>query len=38
VPYRMFSSVALGSLGLCLNELLICLFVDGLLVAVGVLL
>jgi cytosine/uracil/thiamine/allantoin permease len=38
VPYGMLSSVALGFLGLCLDELLTCLHVGGLLVALGMLL
>jgi hypothetical protein len=38
VPYEMFSSAALGCLGLCLDKLSTCLLVSGLLVTLGVLL
>jgi hypothetical protein len=38
VPYEMLSSVTLGYLRLCLDELLTWLLVGGLLVALGVLL
>jgi hypothetical protein len=38
VPYEMFSSVALGRLGLCLDEWLTCLYVGGLLFVLRVLL
>ena len=38
VPYGIFSLVALGCLGLCLDELSTCLLVGGLLVVLGVVL